>query len=215
MLSQNTKSVSTRALVITFIVAAVLELALAPQISLWGGAINFMVVAALALSVCVEPGTAGCIGFISGLFFDLTSSTPVGLMSLLLTLAAYLASSASQGITPGFNLESMRVTAVAVLAVNLTDGLALYLMGSESSLLYALGVHALVSTVLDVLVLVPFLAALGTTVQSSGFSARGSSPSPYTASSGRPSRRTTTPRKASKKSKKHGSHAAGTRYKFK
>ena len=211
MLSQNTKSVPTRVLVITFVVAAVLQLALAPQISLAGGAINFMVVAALALSVCVEPGTAGCVGFISGLFFDLTSSVPVGLMSLLLTLGAYLVSNVSQGVAPGLNLESLRPTALAVLLVNLANGLALFLMGSESSLLYALGVHALVSSALDILVLIPFLAVLGTTVQSSGFSARGSSPSPYASSSGRGARR----KASGKASKKHGSHAAGSRYKFK
>ena len=212
---QNAKTMSGRALVVTIAVAAVLQLALAPQIGLFGGTFNFMVVAALVLSVCVEPGTAVYLGFFLGLFYDLTSAVPVGLMSLLLTIASYAASSATQGVMPGLNLGSMRAVALSIVAVNLANGLALCLIGTESSLLYSLGVHALASSVLDLVAAVPFLAAVASTVQMRGFSARGSSSATYLGSG----KRTATKRSASKHaakraSGKHGSRSGGTRYKL-
>lgn len=205
---QNTRTVSGRAALIAFIVAVVLQLMLAPQISLLGGAINFMVVVAVVLALVVEPSRAVWIGFLCGLFFDLTSSVPVGLMALLLTIAAHLVSSASQGLSPGVNVESMRLVCLAILGVNLVDGFALYLIGSESSLIYALGVHALVSSVLDILVSIPFLAALGSTAQTRGFSARGTSPTTYATPTSRSGR------KGSKKRRTRSGRSGGSRYKL-
>lgn len=206
MQPQNAKTVPTSALAIAIIVAVLLQLAISPQISLWGGTINFMVVITAVLAICVEPGTAVYIGFFMGLIYDFTSSVPAGLMTLLLTIMAYVASTAAQGETPGLNMESMRSIIISVLLVNLVNGLCLYLIGTESSLLYALGVHALVSSVLDILVAIPFIWAVGSTVQTRGFTARGNASKTYA-----------TPRTRSSHSsgkRKRGSRSGGTRYKL-
>ena len=209
MALQNTGSSSGAPIALTAVVAALLQLAIAPQISLFGGAINFMVVLACSLSLSGEPDTAVCVGFFSGLFYDLTSSAPVGLMALLLTLASYVAANASFGMTPGFNVESLRMAGAYILAVNIVYGLALFLLGSETSLLYAVGVHGLVSALLEILVCVPFLVFVGSRTQSGVFSGRGSARKSYDTPA-RPTRRQGHGAKGSYVGQ-HGGRASGKR----
>ena len=69
-----------------------LHLALAPQIHLFGGAFNFMLVLTVSLAISLDSRTMVYVGFFSGLLYDLTTTGPVGLMSLLLALVGcYLA----------------------------------------------------------------------------------------------------------------------------
>lgn len=148
----TSQSHSRRPIAALCIAAAVLQLVLAPQLSLFGGRINFMLVLTVVLAVSGDMRMLAYIGFFAGLFYDLTTVAPVGLMALLLTLAGYLTAVLSRGIAPGASMESLRMTGVAILAVNVAYALALFFMGSETSLLFALGVHGLASTVLDVFV---------------------------------------------------------------
>lgn len=161
-----------RSLVIACVVAAVLQLALAPQISLFGGAFNFMLVFALCMSLGNEVGTAVLIGFFSGLFYDMTSAAPVGLMSLLLTIGCFSLATVSRGISSNVSTDSMRLIAVAILAINVINGVALLLMGVEGGFVSAVLVHGLASTVLDVLASLPFLVLVGASEPKKGFTAR-------------------------------------------
>lgn len=133
-------------------VAAVLQIVVAPQLSLLGGRVNFMLVLVTVLAVSGDARTLAYVGFFAGLFYDLTTMAPIGLMALLLTVTGYLTAALSRGITLGASMESLRMTGVALLGVNLAYALALFFMGSETNLLIALGVHGVASTVLDVLV---------------------------------------------------------------
>ena len=151
------------------VVAAVLQVALAPHISLFGGSVNFMLVTTVALAVSGDPRTMAYIGFFSGLFFDLTSSVPVGLMALLLTLVGYGIAAVSRGIAPGINMEALRMAGIALVLVNLVYGIALFALGAETSLLYALGVHGLASSALDVLACTAALAVAPSADQGRGF----------------------------------------------
>lgn len=161
-----------RMVVVVCLVAAVLQLALAPQLSLFGGRFNFMVVLALTMAPACDIKSAVLAGFFSGLFFDLTATVPVGLMPLLLTVACFVLSMISHGMGGGFSATSMRMVGVAMLLVNLAYGFALFLLGLESSLLYALLVHGLASSVLDILAAVPFLMFGSSTESKKGFTAR-------------------------------------------
>lgn len=154
------------------VVAVLLQIALAPQISIAGGTVNFMLALAIVLSLTFEPHSAVFIGFFSGLFFDLTSSAPVGLMSLLLTVTSFGVSSAAHGALGGLTRESVRFAVIAILAVNLLFGLCLFLMGVQTDLIWALFGHVIASTVLDALVAVLFLMASGSGSSQRGFSAR-------------------------------------------
>lgn len=141
-----------RPIVAFCVIVAVLQLVIAPQLSLFGGRINFMLVLVATLAVSGDARTLVYIGFFAGLFYDLTTAAPIGLMAFLLTLAGYLTAALSRGITPGTSVESLRMAVVAILAVNMFYALALFAMGFETNLLIALGVHGLASTVLDALV---------------------------------------------------------------
>lgn len=158
---------------ITAIVAAVLQVALSPQISILNGTVNFMMVLSITLALTAEPGTAVIIGFASGLFFDLTSSAPVGLMSLILSVASFLAASSAHGAMGGVTRESMRLVGIALLVTNLLYGLCLFFMGVQGDLIWALLGHGLSSTVLDFLVALIFMAIGGGSSSQRGFSTRG------------------------------------------
>lgn len=74
-----------------------LHLALAPQIHLFGGAFNFMLVLTVSLAISLDSRTMVYVGFFSGLLYDLTTTGPVGLMSLLLAMVGYGVALMSRG----------------------------------------------------------------------------------------------------------------------
>ncbi|MDY2776940.1 MAG: rod shape-determining protein MreD [Collinsella sp.] len=162
-----------RALAIVCAIAAVLQLALAPQVSILGGRFNFMLVLALVIAPSSDIRTAVLVGFFSGLFFDLTSSpVPVGLLSLLLTVACFALSTISHGMGGGLTPETLRMVAIGIILVNVAYALALVFIGIEGDLLRAVLVHGLASSILDALAAVPLLMFGGGGEQSRGFSAR-------------------------------------------
>lgn len=170
-LNLQTAGASRRTVAILCAVAAVLQVALAPQVSILGGGFNFMLALVAVLCVTGESRMLVYIGFFAGLFHDLTGSAPIGLMALLLTLAGYVGASAFRGVGGGLTAGSLRAAGVIVAAVNIVYALALFLMGAQGSLVQALVGHALASTVLTVLACIPLLAAAGSGEQGRGFTA--------------------------------------------
>lgn len=160
-----------RPMAVLCVAAVILQIALAPQLSVLGGRINFMLVLTVVLAVAGDARSMVYVGFLSGLFFDLTSASPVGLMSLLLCLAGYMTAALSRGVAPGPSMEAMRCAGISILLVNLVYGLALFFMGQQTSLLYALGVHGLASSVLDFIVAFAVMALVPAAEQGHGFSA--------------------------------------------
>lgn len=167
----NTANHSNRSLIVACVLAAVLHILIAPQFALFGGRINFMLALAVAFAVGGDPRIAVYVGFGSGLFYDLTSQAPIGLMALLLTLASFALASLSRGVTPGMSGDALRLTIPACVLVNLVYALALFFMGFEGSLLIGLGSHGLMSGVLTSVGCVPFMLLNGGTAsRSRGFS---------------------------------------------
>lgn len=154
------------------IVAAVLQVALSPQISIAGGTVNFMMVLAFTLALSSEAGSAAIIGFACGLFYDMTSAAPVGLMALILCFASFVIASSARGALGGLTRDSIRLVVVATFAANLFYGFCLFLLGAQTNLLWALLGHGLSSTVLNSLVSLAFLAILGGASTQRGFTAR-------------------------------------------
>lgn len=159
--------------VITVIACMLLHLALAPQVSIMGGRFNFMLVLTAVCAISGDSRAMVYVGFLSGLFYDLTTTSPVGLMALLLALTGYAVALMSRGLASDLGMQTVRVVVIAVLAVNVIYSLALFFMGVESNLFTAVGVHGLVSGVLDVIACVPLLIIGGSGGSGSGFSARG------------------------------------------
>lgn len=163
-----------RGLVALAVVACVLQVSLIPQISVLGGRFNAMLVLAGTFALMGNPSRAVYVGFFAGLFYDLTASVPVGLMTLVLTAASFaLASIASAG-TSGFSGTSLRLFFVYALVVCLVNGIGLLVLGYEGDILVSLGSHGFMSAVLSTVLAVPFLMVSGGGSQGrGGFTARG------------------------------------------
>ena len=74
----------SRAFAIAAIACVLLQAGLAPQISIAGGRVNFMIILVCLSVFSGDPTRAVICGFCSGLFYDLSAAVPVGVMSLLL-----------------------------------------------------------------------------------------------------------------------------------
>lgn len=163
----------SRAFVIAAIVCALLQAGLSPQISIAGGRVNFMIILVCLSVFSGNPTRAVVCGFCSGLFYDLSASVPVGVMSLLLTVGSFalVHSAAGQvGGTPGARGVTVGVFA---LVVNVVYSIILLFMGLESSFVVAVFGHALPSSIMTGLFAIPFLASSVVPQSGYGFSARG------------------------------------------
>lgn len=162
---------SSRTYAIMSVVACLLQVGLAPQISLFGGTFNFMVVLALTLALAREVHASVICGFLCGLFFDLTSAVPVGLMALVLTIGSFAVSTMARGMAPGITVEGVRLAIVSMVVVNIVYAVSLYVLGVQSDLMWTLG-HGLSGAVLDSVACLPFIAAGGGSAPSRGFAVR-------------------------------------------
>lgn len=151
---------SNRPLIIACIVAAFLQVALAPQLTVLGGNINFMLALTATIAIGCDSRTMVYVGFFAGLFYDLTSLVPIGLMALLLTLLGYVAASMTRGVTPGFSMDALRIVCAGVFVVEVLYSVLLFFMGVQTSFLISLG-HGLSSALLTMLACVVFLFVLG------------------------------------------------------
>lgn len=152
---------SNRPLIIACVLAAVLQVALTPQVIVFGGQFNFMLALTVTAAIGADTRTMVYLGFFAGLFYDLTSLVPIGLMALLLTLLGYVVSAVSRGIVPGFSMGSLRLVCVGVVAVQLIYSVALYFMGLETSLLMSLAGHALSGSIMTIIACLPLLLICG------------------------------------------------------
>lgn len=163
-----------RTIIIAALVAAALQVALAPQLAILGGRINFMLAFAGAVALGGDSSAAVYAGFFGGLFYDLTAAVPVGLMALIMTIGSFLLAAAAGGAGGGLSSRSMQFVFCYALGACLLNGLVLFFMGSEGSILIALFGHGLVSAVLTTIASACFLFFLGRSEGSGpGFSARG------------------------------------------
>lgn len=172
-LELNNSGRTRSAFIVTIVVCAVLQVALAPQVSVFGGRFNFMLVLTASLAISGDSRALVYIGFFAGLFYDLTGTSPVGFMALLLALMGYTVALMSRGLSSGLGMETVRVVIAAILVVNILYALGLYFMGIESNVLISVGVHGLASSVLDLIACVPLLILGGQRSLSHGFSGRG------------------------------------------
>ena len=77
--------------VIGAIIAVVLQIALAPNIALFGVVPNFIMAYVLIVSIVCPDQSGPVFAFVLGLLFDLLGTGPVGAMAFLLTGVSFLA----------------------------------------------------------------------------------------------------------------------------
>ncbi|MCL2528719.1 MAG: rod shape-determining protein MreD [Coriobacteriia bacterium] len=102
--------------VFTALIAIILQLVVAPAITLFGVVPNFIMVAAIITALRNGPVRSTVTGFLLGLFFDLCSLGPMGAMTLVLTILSYAVSSLNRGGFAG-NIIIDLFTMIAAVAL--------------------------------------------------------------------------------------------------
>lgn len=150
------KNRDTRSTLLLILLCAVLQLALAPNIGFGNGRANF----ALVFSACValsKGGRTGVLcGFFSGLFFDLSTTGPIGLMAFCLTVSSYVLGIEGRNRMAGDLAASMALFSVASLGVSFAYHLAMLLVGQASSIIDVIVFRTLPTAALTIVAFVPF-----------------------------------------------------------
>lgn len=145
-----------RGTIVLAVVCAVAQLALAPNIALGNGHPNF----ALIFSACVAlqvGGTRGVVaGCAAGLFFDLSATSPIGLMAFCLSVSSFALGLEQRNRMAGDLASTMGLFCGAALGVSLVYHLAMLLVGQASSIVDAIVFRALPTLLLTVVFFAPF-----------------------------------------------------------
>ncbi len=160
MMIVNDQNQRLRRLVILALVCAVLQLILAPVLVIGAGHPNFCLVFAIVASFPGGGVAPLWAAFLAGLFFDLTATSPVGLMALLLVLASFALNPQDRDRLVEEPARCLRDSAFAVLAVELIYQLMLLVIFPGPSIADVLFLRWLPSSLWDWMCLVPFVVVL-------------------------------------------------------
>jgi rod shape-determining protein MreD len=150
------KNRSRRSYGVLALVCAILQLAVAPNIGFGVGRANVALVFAAIVALTTGGRTGVLAGFLSGLFFDLCSTGPIGLMASLFTLMCYLMGTEERNRLADEPAGSLVLFAVGSLVVIASYHLAMLLVGDSSSLVDALIVRTLPTYALTLIVYLIF-----------------------------------------------------------
>lgn len=152
----NDKSHDTRGLIGLGAICAVCQLALAPNIAIANGHANFALVFAACYALTRGGDAAITAGFVSGLFFDLCSTGPIGLMAFILTLVSRFLGSEQRNRMAGDFSTGVVMFSASSLAAALVYSLAMLLTGNASSIVEALVFRAVPTAFLSIVAFLPF-----------------------------------------------------------
>ena len=134
------------------VLAALLQVVLAPYIGLFGVVPNVMIAYALAVAVA-QPQSYGCVmPFVLGLFFDLFTGGPVGAMALSLMVFSVLAARIFDTLNNDTVFMPLLVMGVGILLVELSYALCLLLFGYPAGLFEAIAYRVFPCFVYDLVI---------------------------------------------------------------
>lgn len=137
------KNREARGIALTALICAVLQLAIAPNVGLGNGRANLALVFAATVALTTGGGRAELCGFFAGLFYDLSSTGPLGLMALSSACAALPSAVRAETALSGEFASGILLFVAADLAVNLGYGLGLMLAGQGGGFVDAVFLRAL------------------------------------------------------------------------
>ncbi len=137
-----------RTMTVLSVVCVVLQLAIAPQISVFGGSINFTMILAGCIGLMYGSAAGTTAGFLAGLLHDLTAPVPVGLMMLVLAVGGFVLGLGDRNRVAESFSSSAKSFAVFSLVANIVYGIALFLSGHEGDLVVSIFGHGLVCAIL-------------------------------------------------------------------
>ena len=165
--------------VIGAIIAVVLQIALAPNIALFGVVPNFIMAYVLIVSIVCPDQSGPVFAFVLGLLFDLLGTGPVGAMAFLLTGVSFLAKRIFMLVNNDTLFMPLLLAAISTLVIELLYAAFMMAFGAGVSALDAFVFRALPGTVYNFLaalifypIVVRFLAQPGSHHRSSGRGAR-------------------------------------------
>lgn len=150
------KNRDVRTCVILALICGVLQLSLAPNIGLGNGRANLALVFASLVALLMGGRRGVLAGFLAGLFFDLSTTGPIGLMAFCLTVSSYVLGIEGRDRMAGDFGVSVVMFACADLGVSLVYHLAMLLVGQADSLIDVLFLRTLPTALLSLIVFVPF-----------------------------------------------------------
>lgn len=147
----NDPAKDRRQTIILALILAIFQIALVPNIGLGQGRANLCLVFVACVCMGGDSQKAPYVGFFAGLFYDLATTGPIGLMALILTVVGWGLSLAGQTkISEDFG-PAMAFFAPVACAVNLVYAIVLLAFGLTDGLIAAIVFHALPATLLDIL----------------------------------------------------------------
>ena len=154
------RSRQRRTTVILAVICALLQLSLSHVIGLGSGHPNFAFVFAACMAL-TQGGAVGVVsGFVAGLLFDLTTTGPMGLMSLLLTVASFVLGYKVRNTLAENPRVAYAEGAIAAMSVSLAYSLAMLFTGDASSIIDVVVFRALPTAILTFLAFMPFAYVL-------------------------------------------------------
>ena len=139
------------------VVSLLVHLALAPNVGLGAGRANAMLCLA-AYAALTMGGEAGVImGFVAGLAYDLTTTGPIGLMALELTVASFVLGREVRNRLADDTPGSGRAFLACACCVELAYAIGLLVSGSSAGIFELLVARLVPAVILDCLLFVPYL----------------------------------------------------------
>lgn len=118
---------------LALVLAAFLQVALAPSMSIAGVVPNLLLILVVTVALVEGPAWGAGTGFAAGLLFDLVSTGPVGPMALVMTVTGYVAGLLQANLFAAGWLGPLTVLFVASLANSLAYGIVLQVVGQLGS----------------------------------------------------------------------------------
>ena len=150
------KNRDRRDTLILAVVCAVCQLALAPNIGIGNGRANFGLIFTACIAFNVGGRRGVLVGFFAGLFFDLSTTGPVGLMAGCCAAAAYLLGQDGRNRMAGEFAATVAEFSIATLVVSLVYHFAMLMVGQSFSLLDVLVLRTLPTAFLTIVAFLPF-----------------------------------------------------------
>lgn len=151
----------TRTFAVLAVVCAVLQLAIAPNVALGNGRANFALVFVACMTLYQGPQNPVTLGFFAGLFFDLTTTGPIGLMAFCLSIAGFVLSTGGRDALANDATASSFLFAAVTLVVSLVYHLAMLFVGQADSILDVLVFRTLPTAFLTFVFFLPFAYYFG------------------------------------------------------
>lgn len=150
-----------RTVTILAVICAVLQVGFAPHLVIANGQPNFLLIFAGLVALQTGGSYAVVAGFLAGLFFDLVTTGPIGLMAGLLTVLGLVLGLGERSRLTDEAAGAVRLFAMGAAAVELLYQAGLAVAGQGAGIAEMLFARWLPSTVWDILLFLPFCWVLG------------------------------------------------------